>query len=148
VKKAKSIFCLILSVLLTVSAVLPATTVSGENFPAAGADAETAFIDEALLNYKSIPVEIEAPEDKESEGGLRKLAGLGSKLPDKYSSVEEGRVSPVKNQGSYGTCWAQTATTLAESSYYLILPIPKSGLSPLFLGICGQEIDSSGVGFC
>lgn len=39
-----------------------------------------------------------------------------TKLPSRYNYEEEGRISTVKNQGHFGTCWAFAALTALESS--------------------------------
>ena len=39
-------------------------------------------------------------------------------LPPRYDLREKGRVSAVRNQGTYGTCWAFAATSALESSLY------------------------------
>ena len=39
-------------------------------------------------------------------------------IPTMFDMREKGRVSEVRNQGSYGTCWAFAATSALESSLY------------------------------
>ena len=36
--------------------------------------------------------------------------------PAKYSSVEQGYITPVKNLGQWGICWAFTSTAISEAS--------------------------------
>ena len=37
-------------------------------------------------------------------------------LPDSYNSMTAGHMSPVRNQGYYGTCWAHATMATAEAS--------------------------------
>lgn len=39
-------------------------------------------------------------------------------IPSRYDLREKGRVSAIRNQGTYGTCWAFAATSALESSLY------------------------------
>ncbi|MBP1564954.1 MAG: chitobiase/beta-hexosaminidase C-terminal domain-containing protein [Oscillospiraceae bacterium] len=52
-------------------------------------------------------------------------------FPQKYDLREYGLVSPVKNQGNYGTCWAFSALASIETS--LIKNFPNIDLSELHL---------------
>lgn len=52
---------------------------------------------------------------QENETALRVQAEV-QKLPDSYDARREGRVPPVRDQGSLGTCWAFAALTAVESS--------------------------------
>ncbi len=42
---------------------------------------------------------------------------MSSGLPSKYDMRNTGRLTPVKDQGQYGTCWAFAAVTACESNY-------------------------------
>ena len=44
------------------------------------------------------------------------LEDITTSLPASYDSRDKQVVTPVKNQGNYGTCWAFAATNAAESS--------------------------------
>ncbi len=63
--------------------------------------------------------EIDDPEDTGSKNGRLR----DSSLPATYSSKERGYVTPVKNQGRYGTCWAFSSVATMETS------LIKSGLA-------------------
>ncbi|MBQ4523202.1 MAG: hypothetical protein IJA10_09660 [Lachnospiraceae bacterium] len=52
---------------------------------------------------------------------------IDSYLPEKYDLREVLRVSPVRNQGSYGTCWAFASLGAFESS---LMPDEEVVLSP------------------
>lgn len=56
-----------------------------------------------------------------SKSGSRKSGSL----PSEYDSRDSGCVTPVKNQGSLGTCWAVSAVSVLESNAV------KRGLIPL-----------------
>lgn len=43
---------------------------------------------------------------------------VSSLIPSRYDLREKGRVSAIRNQGTYGTCWAFAATSALESSLY------------------------------
>lgn len=44
-------------------------------------------------------------------------ANRATSVPTSYSAVSKGQVSPVKNQGAWGTCWSFSAVNAAESAY-------------------------------
>ena len=62
-----------------------------------------------------IPDNIEAISihNQNQESGTLQLQGT---LPSSYSSVSAGKVAPVRNQGSFGTCWTFSTMSAIESS--------------------------------
>ena len=52
-----------------------------------------------------------------------------AEFPVKYDMREHGAVSSMKDQGSYGTCWAYTSAASAESS--IIGSVPDVDLSEM-----------------
>ena len=96
--------CLFLAVLLLVGMC---------QVPAAAENVET----EHLLNYRSVDFEVERPDVSVSRNGVSPLTA--ETIPTHYSSVSQGLVTQAKSQGDYGTCWAFSATSSAESSLYI-----------------------------
>lgn len=63
--------------------------------------------------YHNINLNTSFVDGKGSVFNIRKQA----ELPAKYDSRDDYNVTPVRNQGAYGTCWAHAAINAAESSY-------------------------------
>lgn len=58
-------------------------------------------------------------------------AGAEEALPSRFDLREQGLVSPVKDQGSHGTCWAFTACSAVETA--MIQEDPMADLSEWYL---------------
>ena len=43
--------------------------------------------------------------------------------PAKYSAVEQGYITSVKNQGNWGICWAFSSTAISEASLLSLIHI-------------------------
>jgi C1A family cysteine protease len=56
-------------------------------------------------------------------------------LPSKYDLREQGRVTPVKNQGNLGTCWAFATLTALESS---LLPEEQQEFAEDHMTLCNS----------
>ena len=57
------------------------------------------------------------------------VGASAEELPAKYDMRSAGALSSVKDQGSYGTCWAHTSAASAESS--ILEAVPDADLSEL-----------------
>lgn len=73
--------------------------------------------DEAIHAMGSLPgnMEIDDPIKQPSSKSTRGLTKAGT-LPSRYDARTEGLVTPIKNQGSYGTCWSFASIAAMESS--------------------------------
>ena len=87
--------------------------------------------DRPVDNYV-IPSDFEADEIDDSDIPAAMYAdesGLGAgMLPRKFTLEQNTHLSSIKNQGSWGTCWAFSALAMAESAYHRLI---------------GEEIDLS-----
>lgn len=89
-------------------------------------------------------------EEKEFDTGFSNIASIQffSELPSYYSSVDEGIVSPVKNQVSTGLCWAFSTISMLETSMKM-KNYPNDGFfdfSEMHLArfcIAGRETDTA-----
>lgn len=93
------------------------------------AEFDTSSVFESVFT----PVDISDTAEITSENGF----------PESFDLRDSGQVQNVKEQGEYGTCWAQTAVDSAESS--LIKRVPDIDLSEWHLAYYaysgGEQID-------
>jgi len=54
-------------------------------------------------------------EEPASDGSGNRTAGLKAYLPESYSSLENGELPEVRDQGSFGTCWSFGTLAAAEA---------------------------------
>lgn len=67
--------------------------------------------------YGYVDIPLPAPGTIDADANPR--IASSDELPSSYSSVEEGVISPVKDQGENGTCWAFSSICNAESDRFL-----------------------------
>ena len=117
----KKLLCLVLC-LMMVLAMLPAIA-SAEGDPEAEQE-NTIGVYANRSNYGAVPAEIpgsRAISDAYMRGDMDtyyRLSAENSKrgtLPSQYDSRNYHYVTAVRNQGSYGTCWAHAAMACVES---------------------------------
>ena len=73
---------------------------------------ETVTEDGYKLNYEHIDLDLSRYEHSKTSNLLR-----ATTIPEKYSLLDNGYVTPVKNQNPFGSCWSFAAIAAAESSY-------------------------------
>jgi len=83
-----------------------------------------------FMGYKSISLSVEAPIFKDN----------GVSIPDSLDWRTKGAVTPVKNQGQCGSCWAFSANEGVESAW-ILAGKPKIILSPQQIVSCDTEDD-------
>lgn len=78
-----------------------------------------SFEPKNLTTFKNdfqVPIYKKLPSKKVTADMARRNAMQATYIPSSYSSVERGNVTPVKNQGQWGTCWAHGCLNSLESS--------------------------------
>ena len=129
INKMKRIVCVGLTALLTLSSIqLPTYGIQ------ATSETENGIPEGIILNYREME-EISQSFAGET-GGMMAVRGS---LPTSYSASsnipesivvgqKDDHVSPVKSQSPYGTCWAHSAMSLAESSYIINKKVASDSL--------------------
>lgn len=122
----KNFKCIALAVILASSGVLPLYSSA----------AVTSVIPEPTVKEKAVlsGASLSVPKFRIMEGadgnklimtpavgGVNKAQQMGE-LPVRYDLLDTGRVTSVKNQGGFGTCWTHAAIASAESDLALAHP--------------------------
>lgn len=84
-------------------------------------ESETAILSEPESDHNTPPpgyIDDEFAAERLGSGqNQARLYALRNSIPAKYSAVEAGYATSVKDQGSWGSCWAFAAVAAAESAY-------------------------------
>ena len=89
--------------------------VSQEAFSEEAPDEEIIPDIEKYLNYKDVDIEVGIPDKRGFSAD--DLCYTFEELPSYYDGYEQGRVSDVKVQSPFGSCWSFSAVAIAESAY-------------------------------
>ena len=68
-----------------------------------------------VMGYSPPPVNIAYLADNPPKNITKRA--LSTNIPAKYDMRNTGRLTPVKDQGDYGTCWAHATMAACESNY-------------------------------
>ena len=84
---------------------------------ARGGDRTSGPAGERPTGYIPSPVDLSHLDGADYSRFLDRRSDRGEALPASYDLRAEGRVTPVRDQAPYGTCWSFAAIGAAESSY-------------------------------
>lgn len=70
-----------------------------------------------VFTYRDVDYTPARPAEPVNATGGAVQATAAANPPSSYSSVSQGKVTAAKSQSPYGSCWAFSATGVAESSY-------------------------------
>ena len=105
-------------ILCFLSSVLCLSFLSGSVYASGNlseSDIRKAPVSAAYLDYKQSPQKykiIPSPVDQLLNAPIE----ISNNLPQRYDMREDGLVSPVRNQGDYGSCWAFASVASMETS--------------------------------
>ena len=74
-------------------------------------------VGERPTGYVPSPVDLSHLKGADYSRTLNRRSNRGEALPASYDLREEGRVTPVRDQGRFETCWSFATIGAAESSY-------------------------------
>ena len=114
----KSLLSFFMCAVILISVFLPAIGVSAEenivyseiSLVSDGEVSESGYLNEIWVDEDGEEVKLASISDG------KPVPNKLSEIPEKYSSVDYGYVSDVRNQGGTNSCWAFSAVAAAESS--------------------------------
>ena len=106
------------------------------------------FADLTFQEFKSLYLGfVPAPKDQlPNATGTFTASSVGRNLPAHYDWRDHGAVTPVKNQGQCGSCWAFSATGALEGQYAIKYGVQALSLSEQNLMDCSWSYGNQGCG--